>query len=129
MEEMRELVTVEQAERAIAIAALALPLLGLVVGAVVGAARRRLGLGAALGLLCGLAGPAIWLLWRAYNGITGRYGLDSVRGLLVNLGLFVAIGLLLGLAVGLIWRRCCGPRSGDDTSLPAPGASAPERRG
>jgi hypothetical protein len=102
---MEELVTVEQAERAIRITAIALPLAGLVVGTVIGAARRRTGRGLGLGLLCGLAGPAIWALWRMYNGVIAVYGLDSVRGLLVNLALFVGIGLLVGLGVGLAWRR------------------------
>jgi hypothetical protein len=67
--------------------------------------EQRVGRGALLGLICGLSGPAIWLLWRMYNGIVGVYGLDSVRGLLVNLALFVAIGLVIGIGVGLVWRR------------------------
>jgi hypothetical protein len=102
---MRELVTVEQAEGAVRLAAVALPPVGLALGAVIGAARKQTGRGLAIGLLCGLAGPAIWLLWRMYNGIIGIYGLDSVRGLLMNLALFVAVGLLIGLGMGLIWRR------------------------
>jgi hypothetical protein len=103
--DMQELVTVEQAERAIALLAVALPILGLAIGVIVGAVRRRIAGHAAVGLICGLSGPAIWLLWRMYNGIVGAYGLDSVRGLLVNLGLFVAIGLVIGVAAGLVWRR------------------------
>ncbi|MCJ7822946.1 MAG: hypothetical protein MUQ26_07735 [Armatimonadetes bacterium] len=105
MAEMRELVTVEQAERAIRMVAVALPVAGAAAGAIAGAVRGRAARGLAVGLLCGLAGPAIWLLWRMYNGVVGGYGLDSVRGLLVNLGLFVAIGLVIGVAVGLVWRR------------------------
>jgi len=103
--DMKELVTVEQAERAIAIIAVALPVVGILAGTLVGALRRRLAAGLAIGVLCGAAGPAIWALWHMYNGIIGSYGLDSVRGLLVNLALFIAIGLLLGLAIGLVWRR------------------------
>jgi hypothetical protein len=102
---MEELVTTEQAERVIVALAMALPIIGLVIGVIVGAVRKRLGRGALLGLICGLSGPAIWLLWRMYNGIVGVYGLDSVRGLLVNLALFVAIGLVIGIGVGLVWRR------------------------
>jgi hypothetical protein len=105
---MEEIVTVVQAERTIALLAVSLPVVGLLVGAVVGAVRRRLGRGLLLGLICGLSGPALWALWRMYNGITGVYGLDSVRGLLVNLALFVAIGLVIGLVVGLAWRRLGG---------------------
>ena len=102
---MKELVTVEQAERAIAIIAIAVPAVGIGLGALVGALRRRLAVGLVIGALCGAAGPGVWALWRMYNGIVGHYGLDSVRGLLVNLALFIAIGLLLGLAIGLVWRR------------------------
>ncbi|UCC67560.1 MAG: hypothetical protein JSV79_10605 [Armatimonadota bacterium] len=102
---MGELVTVEQAEGAVRLAAVALPPLGLAAGAVVGALRRRIARGLVAGLLCGLAGPAIWLLWRIYNGITGVCGLDSVRGLLINLALFVVVGLLIGFGIGLVWRR------------------------
>ncbi len=105
MNDMQELVTVEQAERVIVLLALALPIIGLVIGVVVGAVRRRIGRDALLGLICGLSGPAIWLLWRMYNGIVGVYGLDSVRGLLINLALFVVIGLVVGIAAGLVWRR------------------------
>ena len=102
---MEELVTTEQAEQVIVMLAMALPVGGLVVGVISGAVRKRLGRGALLGLACGLTGPAIWLLWRMYNGIVAVYGLDSVRGLLVNLALFVAIGLVIGIGVGLVWRR------------------------
>ncbi|MFB3881176.1 MAG: hypothetical protein ACE149_07925 [Armatimonadota bacterium] len=100
MNDMQELVTVEQAERAITALTYALPAAGVVLGALIGALRKRIGRGLLTGLVCGLSGPAIWLLWRMYNAIVGIYGLDSVRGLLVNLALFVAIGLVIGLAIG-----------------------------
>ena len=105
MDQMRELVTVEQAEQVIRLIAVVLPAAGLIVGAALGAARRRLGRGVGLGLVCGALGPALWALWRMYSGIIGVYGLDSVKGLLVNLGLFVGIGVVVGLGVGLLWRR------------------------
>ena len=107
--DMQELVTVEQAERVIQALTYALPAAGIVLGALVGALRKHVGRGALLGLICGLSGPAIWLLWRMYNGIVGIYGLDSVRGLLVNLALFVAIGLIIGLAIGAGRRFHAGP--------------------
>lgn len=104
MNEMTEIVTVEQAERAIRWAAMGLPAAGLLVGALVGALRRRLAQGLGAGLLFGAAGPAVWVLWRMYNGIVGHFGLDSVAGLLINLALFAAIGVACGLAVGAAWR-------------------------
>ncbi len=100
-----ELVTDEQAGRVIVILAVALPIAGVLIGLVVGAVQKRIGRGALSGLLCGLSGPAVWLLWRMYNAVVGVYGLDSVRGLLVNLALFVAIGLVIGSAAGLVRRR------------------------
>jgi hypothetical protein len=102
---MQELVTVEQAERVIGALTYALPVVGIALGSLIGALRKRIGRGAVVGLACGMSGPAIWLLWRMYNGIVGIYGLDSVRGLLINLALFVAIGLVIGVAAGLVWRR------------------------
>jgi hypothetical protein len=105
---MQELVTTEQADKAIAIVAIALPAAGLIVGAVAGAIQRAITRGLLVGLLCGLAGPAIWGLWRMYNGIVSIFGLDSVRGLLVNLALFVGIGVVVGLGIGLLRRRLAG---------------------
>jgi hypothetical protein len=35
----------------------------------------------------------------------GRYGLDSVKGLLIDLALFVILGLGVGLVVGRIIAR------------------------
>jgi hypothetical protein len=104
MNDLQEIVTVAQAERVINMLAMALPVAGLLLGAVVGAIRKRLVSALLLGLFCGLAGPLIWLLWRMYNGIIGIFGLDSVKGLLLNLGLFVVIGLVIGLAVGAARR-------------------------
>ena len=122
MAEMRELVTVEQAERAIRMVAVALPAAGAAAGAIVGAVRGRAARGLALGLLCGLTGPAVWLLWLMYNRVVGGYGLDSVKGLLVNLALFACIGLAVGAVIGFLWRR----RGGGE---PAQRGPAREARG
>jgi hypothetical protein len=50
-------------------------------------------------VLIGLLGPANWLLWRIYNGIEDRFGLDSVKALLLNLAFFAALGVALGVGV------------------------------
>jgi hypothetical protein len=105
---MKELVTVEQAERVLRLLAVALPLAGLVIGAVVGAMRGRARRGLVIGLVIGHTGPATFVLWKVYNGIMARYGLDSVKGLLLNLALFVAVGLAVGLVVG--WRLSRPPK-------------------
>ena len=56
--------------------------------------------------LAALAGPLVLVLWRVYNAIEDRFGLDS----LAALGLNALIFLGLGLGVGL-WLR--GARSED----------------
>lgn len=102
---MKELVTTEQAERALVLLAAALPILGLLVGLIAGAARRRLAMGLRHGFVSGLLGPALWVMWRVYNLIMNRYGLDSVRGLLINLALFVGVGLAVGWMAIVLRRR------------------------
>jgi len=114
---MKELITTEQAARVIAILAIALPMAGLLIGVIAGAVRRRTARDALLGLLCGLSGPAIWVMWRVYNGIIGRFGLDSVKGLLVNLALFLVAGVVIGLAAGVVRRRMTAPASGARNEL------------
>jgi hypothetical protein len=104
---MKELVTVEQAERVLRLLAATMPVAGVMVGLVVGVIRRRVAGGAIVGLLIGLAGPTALGLWHVYNAIMARYGLDSVRGLLISLALFAVIGLVIGLIVG---RVLSGPR-------------------
>ena len=99
---MTELVTTEQAERILRLLAAALPPAGLLVGVIVGASRGRPRGDARAGLLIGLTGPGAWLLWRMYNAITGRFGLDSVTGLLINLALFAVIGVIVGVAIGWV---------------------------
>ena len=47
----------------------------------------------------GLFGPLLLFLWFLYGKIIAIYGLDSVRGLLINIGLFVSIGLIIGFSV------------------------------
>ena len=48
-------------------------------------------------------GPLVlaWLMWRGYNSITDRLGLDSVLNLVVNALLFVVVGMVCGF----VWAR------------------------
>jgi hypothetical protein len=62
-----------------------------------------------------VGGPPVllWVMWRVYNAITSRLGLDTVANLLVNLALFVIVGALCG--AGWAWlmaRRQPLPPSG-----------------
>ena len=51
-----------------------------------------------------MVGPLNWLLWKMYNALTDRNGLDSVRNLVINFVLFVLIGASIGIGIGL-WQR------------------------
>jgi len=105
MDEMRELIDLPTANAIVRALAIGLPAAGLVAGAVVGAARRRLGRDALAGLVIGLSGVLLWAMWGAFNAVTNHYGLDSVKGLLINVAIFVAVGGAVGAIVGLVLRR------------------------
>ena len=105
MGELREIVEVAAVERFFALLALLGPILGVGIGALVGARRRNLRRGALLGLLLGLFGPLNWAMWRTYNALTDRNGLDTVRNVFVNLALFVVVGAVIGIGIGWVQRR------------------------
>jgi hypothetical protein len=103
-----ELVTRAAVDRDLGLLALLLPVLGSLVGGVlawVGAAP--VSRGARRGLVGGLAGPLIWLLWRITGAIQDRLGLDSVAALFVNFAIFIGVGLVIGFVVG----RALGAKS------------------
>src|SRR2546421_5871583 len=102
MEQMREIVTMEQANHLFVLLAIALPIAGILIGAAVGARDGRTAGDARTGFFIGLLGPLNLLLWTIYNAITNRIGLDRVSNLLVNLALFISLGVVAGLIFG--WR-------------------------
>jgi hypothetical protein len=53
--------------------------------------------------LFGLAGPAIWMLWHAYEAIMNAFGFSSVAGLLLTLALFAVVGIGAGWAAARLW--------------------------
>ena len=103
--ELTELLSARQAELIVAAIAAGIPVLALLLGGTLGRRTIGLGRGLALGGLIGLLGPVCWGLWLCYNGVVGHYGLDSVKGLLLNLGLFCLVGVLAGVSLGRAWRR------------------------
>jgi cation transporter-like permease len=107
MDEMREIVTIEQMDRLFLLLAIAAPILGAVIGAAIGRKKGRAHqvYCVVIGLMVGLLGPLNLVLWKVYNAITNRLGLDSVKNLLVNLTLFAALGIGAGLAVGYMARK------------------------
>jgi hypothetical protein len=46
-------------------------------------------------VLAVLAGPAVLILWKIFNGIEDHFGLDSVKGLLLNVAVFAAAALVI----------------------------------
>lgn len=106
MNEMREIVTVEQVNRLFLVLIVIGPAAGAAIGGAMGRPRGRLARGALTGALTGLLLALLNLgLWKVYNAITDRLGLDSVRNLAVNLALFIALGAGAGLIAGYLSRR------------------------
>ena len=102
---MRELVSPQQAEAIVRAVAAGLLALGVVGGAVAAAFTRPRRAGLVIGAFVALAGALVWWVWLTYNAVIARFGLDSVKALLLNLGIFVVVGLAYGLAAGAAWRR------------------------
>ncbi len=122
---MTELVTVEQAEAVLRALIWAGPLLGALLGLIIGAARKCPVLGFWQGVAVGLLGPAIYGLWLAYSAMvrynpqTGEAGLHQVWVHAVNGLIFIVVGLVLGV----IYRRFVfreGPGPADQGELDAP---------
>lgn len=60
-------------------------------------------------VLMSLVGPAILILWHVYNRVIAQFGLDSVKGLLVNVTIFAVAALIFtGLRV-LLRALMTGP--------------------
>lgn len=109
---MHELIQAWQIEEALRALVWAGPLLGLLIGAVAGAALRQGARAVWRGLAVGLIGPIIYALWRLfeymvrYNPQTERAGLHSVATLALSALLFIAVGALLGA----FYRRLVFPQ-------------------
>lgn len=132
MDEMREIVTMEQVNRLFLLLAVVIPLLGAALGAWQGGKQGRQKQGMMRGFVVGLLGPLNLLLWKVYNLLTDRMGLDTVKNLVVNLVLFVVIGL----AAGWLWNNAPrfpgkdGKDDGEtDTLSPAEAGAGPTGRG
>jgi hypothetical protein len=113
---MQELVTRAQADMLLNI----VTVLGFIVGGVAAALARKRG-GAAVPAAALWGGPLVLagILWRVYNAITDRMGLDSVANLFVNAALFI----IVGAACGAGWVFLTG-RQSDETSPVEEGTTA-----
>lgn len=83
--------------------AIVVAILALAVTVLAPLAARRHGRRAAI--LLSMLGPLCWGLWVLYNRIIGRWGLDSVPALLLNLAIFAGVGLAAGMILGRVWSR------------------------
>ena len=99
----KELISEEVVELIFKYLAILLPFLGLFLGVVLSAFKKRLTpLWWGIGL--GLIGPLNLLLWRIYSLIVDKLGFDSVKAFLFNVLLFIVIGFLLGYLLSYILK-------------------------
>jgi cbb3-type cytochrome oxidase subunit 3 len=99
----KELISEEVIELIFKYLAILLPLLGLFLGAIFSAFKKRLTpLWWGIGL--GVIGSFNLLLWRIYSLILDKLGFDSVKAFLFNVFLFIAIGVFLGYLLAYILR-------------------------
>lgn len=94
---MKELITQSQAETALRGIAIAAPILGVVVGSVIGLARKQVRRNTILGLLAGFSGTLIFGLWHLHLTMGRKLGFTSVRTLAIEMVLFLALGLIIGI--------------------------------
>ncbi|MHB8995094.1 MAG: hypothetical protein ACYC63_07590 [Armatimonadota bacterium] len=114
MANMQEIINLTTFAKAIMWLAIALPVIGLVVGLL----AREVGKGLAVGLL----GTLIYVLWLVYSylirydPVTGSCGLHRTAVLWLNIGLFALVGVALGAFYGWLFR---GRRAPDDDTAGA----------
>ena len=87
------------------IIAISTPIAGVVVGALIGLVRKRVLRGAAVGLVIGLVGTAVYGLWRMHISFGEHFGYTSVASLAVQLVIFAGLGIGAGAAVQRIITR------------------------
>lgn len=103
---MTELVTVQQVEEFLQALRIAGPIVGALVGLVVGMRRRCWKVGLWQGVAVGLLGPIVYALWRlhgvlmSYNPATGEAGLHRVWAHALSGLIFI----VAGVGAGLVYR-------------------------
>ena len=94
---MKPLISEPQAQAIMVAILIAAPLIGLLLGFL----RKRPVPGLVIGLLVGVGNYA---LWTAYNAITNKLGLDTVKNLAVNVALFIGVGLTIGFGAAYLTK-------------------------
>lgn len=124
-----EIVDIEAVDRLLLLIGVAAPVVGALLGLVLGAVGGRPGLQALRGLMIGLSGPVVLGLWRFYRYMirldpeTGYVGLHRMSVYMFNIVLFVVVGALLGVLYVRLAARLWPPRPH------APREESPEETG
>lgn len=107
---MNELITQRQADVLFGVV-LALGVIAAPMAAFVARRRRQSAPMAALAV----GGPPVLvgLMWRVYNVVTDRLGLDTVKNLIVNAALFVLVGAICGVVWALVTTQQQRKENGD----------------
>ncbi|MEP6755754.1 MAG: hypothetical protein ABJA67_09655 [Chthonomonadales bacterium] len=96
-DDLREIVTMGQMNGLLLSLAILSPVVGVIYFMVYGKKSSDASETKQTAIVIGVIGPFALVMWKVYNAITARLGLDSVKNLVVNLVLFVAIGIAAGL--------------------------------
>ncbi len=93
---MKELVTQTQAEMVLRAIAIGLPLIGIVIGTLIGRVRKRARTGATAGLIISLIGVVIYGLWSLYIALGNKFTFTSLGNIVVEMAAFAVIGSAAG---------------------------------
>lgn len=105
---MKELIAPGSVEKALLFFAVAGPLVGVIIGAFIGAHSRNAAPSVISGILIGAIGSLIYGMWRVYGAITNILGLDSLANLGLQILIFAIFGAVLGVAIfkiSIVLRR------------------------
>jgi len=128
---MRELVDIAVFERLLRAIAIAGPVVGALLGWLIGVRRETPTAGLAKGIALGAIGPVLFVLWRLYSylvrydPITGYVGLHRVDVLLLNVLIFLAVGAVLGIAYARLFRAGAVENTQSDNTKKADGSCEP----
>ncbi len=108
---MKEFPTEEQANQAVLILSILVPIVGLALGFYQNSKVRKdekkiLWINTAI---CVLVGPVIWFFWQVYNSIENYYGLDSLKALKINFCIAVVLGAVFFVLFTYAPRLVLGP--------------------
>jgi tetrahydromethanopterin S-methyltransferase subunit C len=104
--QLHEIVDLAQVDMAMVYVALAAPVLGLIIGAIVGRLRSNVLYGTGRGLAFGMLGPVVFIMWHfyrymiRYDPASGYVGLHKMSVFVLNIAVFAIVGVLLGALYG-----------------------------